>query len=232
MEGFNQCQNGHYYKNNLSECPYCPKLNTEIGLFHKTPVMGNTISDNSFDKTQISNTENSFSNEYAKTQLSGTGNLDKTQISGMDNFDKTQVVGVVNNNTSTKKDFSRTFIQDTDINHEGVSATNQIRQARKLSGWIVSFTLDPMGLDYRIYEGTNTIGRDNENTITISEDMSISGKHVSILSKKGKFYIKDEMAANGTFINNEELEIGKSYDLNDGDEIKLGKTVFKFRSSF
>jgi pSer/pThr/pTyr-binding forkhead associated (FHA) protein len=39
------------------------------------------------------------------------------------------------------------------------------------------------------------------------------------------------MAANGTFINNEELEIGRSYDLNDGDEIKLGKTVFKFRSS-
>ena len=88
-----------------------------------------------------------------------------------------------------------------------------------------------MGIDYRIYEGLNTIGRDAENTITISNDMSVSGKHISILSKKGKYYLKDEMAVNETFINNVELEVGKTYDLADGNEIKLGTTVFKFRSS-
>ena len=50
-------------------------------------------------------------------------------------------------------------------------------------------------------------------------------------SGKGKFYIKDEMAANGTFVNDEELEIEKAYPLKDGDIIKLANTVFIFKCS-
>jgi pSer/pThr/pTyr-binding forkhead associated (FHA) protein len=38
------------------------------------------------------------------------------------------------------------------------------------------------------------------------------------------------MSANGTFINGEELEIGKAYSIKDGDEIRMAKTVFKFKS--
>ena len=56
MEGFKQCANGHYYKNNIIECPYCPKQNS--------------MSDSSglFDKTQISNNETG--NDNSKTQIS------------------------------------------------------------------------------------------------------------------------------------------------------------------
>jgi pSer/pThr/pTyr-binding forkhead associated (FHA) protein len=47
-----------------------------------------------------------------------------------------------------------------------------------------------------------------------------------------KFYIKDEMAVNGTFLNEELIEIGKLYELNDGDTIRLGGTsLFKFKSA-
>ena len=87
-----------------------------------------------------------------------------------------------------------------------------------------------MGIDYRIYEGNNTVGRIAQNDITIASDSSISSKHAMILFKKGKFYVRDEMAANGTFINGEELEIGQPYPLTDGDELKLGNTVFTFKT--
>ena len=38
------------------------------------------------------------------------------------------------------------------------------------------------------------------------------------------------MAANGTFLNGEEIEIEKAYDLVDGDEVRFGDTVFKFKA--
>jgi pSer/pThr/pTyr-binding forkhead associated (FHA) protein len=87
-----------------------------------------------------------------------------------------------------------------------------------------------MGVDYRIYEGSNTIGRDPENTITITKDPTISGEHVNILYRNGKFYIKDKMTANGTYLNGEELEVEKAYDLIDGDLLRFGNTEFKFKS--
>ncbi len=103
---------------------------------------------------------------------------------------------------------------------------------RRIVGWIISYTLDPMGIDYRIYEGNNSIGRDVTNSIIILKDNAISGQHITILNKKGQFFLKDEMASNGTFINGTEIEIGKPYELKDGDEIRLGATTtFTFKSA-
>ena len=103
---------------------------------------------------------------------------------------------------------------------------------KKLAGWIVSYTLDPLGVDYKIYIGSNTIGRDISNSIPILKDNAVSAKHISILCKNGQFYIKDEMASNGTFLNDEELEIGKPYELKDRDKIRLGAvTTFIFKSA-
>lgn len=221
MEGFKQCTNGHYYKNNLIECPYCPKSGSYTsGMFDKTndDSTGNNSS-GSFDKTQIS-INDSFNSDLGKTQISGTDTYNKTHVSTENAVAK-----------PIAKDLNKTFIQDSQTdNNEG--STNSIRDSRKLTGWIVSFTMNPMGQDYRIYEGTNTIGRDSSNTITITNDKAVSSKHVSILSKNEKFFIRDEMAANGSFVNNEELEIGRPYDLKDGDEIRIGTTIFKFRTSF
>lgn len=210
MEGFKQCANGHYFKNNMSECPYCPKQNA-----------GSASPGSPFDKTQISGGESGGGySDNSKTQISGSGDFGSTQVFG---------AGAA---SGAKRDLSKTFIQESEVTSDGTVSSNTIRPSRKICGWIVSFTIEPMGIDFRIYEGVNTIGRDAENTITITDDMAISGRHVSILCKKGKFYIKDEMAANGSFVNNEELEVGKPTELQDGDEIKLGTTVFKFRTSF
>lgn len=213
MNGFKQCASGHFYKDDIPNCPYCP-----------------------------SGQQNS---------ATSTSNLDKTVVPGGGNNDeKTQVFGgqPTSGNAPTNvfgssagapapsgapRDLNRTYIAGVTDNVSADGSSNQEvapRAARKIVGWILSYTLDPMGVDYRIYEGSNTIGRDPGNTITITKDPTISSEHVNILYKNGKFYIKDKMTANGTFLNGEELEVEKAYDLLDGDIVRFGNTEFKFKS--
>jgi pSer/pThr/pTyr-binding forkhead associated (FHA) protein len=122
-------------------------------------------------------------------------------------------------------------VEETTTERGEVKIESAPRSTRRIVGWIVSYTLDPMGVDYRIFEGTNTIGRDSKNTIPITKDPTISGEHVVILYRSGKFKIKDKMTANGTFLNDVELEVEEAYDLGDGDVIRVGNTTFKFKSA-
>jgi hypothetical protein len=182
-------------------------------------------------------------NDMDKTQVFGSGSSgggDKTEVFGSGTKggdDKTQVFGEQSKSaggTAKAPDFSRTYIGGvTETSSEDGTTSEKKdapRIARKIKGWIVSFTLDPMGVDYRIFEGNNTIGRDPSNSITITKDNTMSSEHANILFRGGKFYISDEMAANGSYLNGEEMEIRKPYDLVDGDEIRLGDTVFKFKT--
>jgi len=212
MKGFKKCEIGHFYKEDLNACPYCPS-NKEANQSNQP----NTVLS---DKTQIIGSNNS-------------GNKTEITIPGSENNQSTQIFGS-NKNESPKRDLNRTFIQGIETDDEGHNkVVETARSSRKIVGWIISYSLDDMGLDFRIYEGNNTIGRDPGNTITIAKDSAISGKHVTILFRMGKYYIKDEMAVNGTFINGELIEIGKPYELHDGDVIGLGgSTQFKFKTAF
>lgn len=208
MKGFKRCSNGHFYKEDILTCPHCAGNagNSDLEKTSTNPSQG------SLDKTQIFGL--------------GAGDRD-TQLSN--SGDETQVFGKGSNGIQPQRDLDKTFIG-------GVSDSTEIgnqsppRAARMMTGWLVSFTIDPMGVDYRIFEGNNSIGRDSSNSISITTDHTISGKHANILHKKGQFWIKDEMAANGTFVNGDEIEIEKAFALKDGDEIKLGDTVFIFKT--
>lgn len=98
---------------------------------------------------------------------------------------------------------------------------------RKLVGWLVSFTVDPNGADFRLYEGRNSVGSDSANDVVVRNDSAISGKHLTILYRMGGFKFKDELSTNGTYVNNAFTEEG---DLKDGDTIRVGNTTFKFRT--
>jgi hypothetical protein len=224
MNGFKKCENGHFFKEDLSGCPYCPGAvgaasNSSANDLNKTIVAGSGMTQGAADN--------------AKTQVFGSQNMN-------DNSDQTKVFGSGNIAApgQPKRDLNRTYIagvtdEDSTTSAAGGNAKIESapRSARRIVGWILSYTLDPMGVDYRIYEGNNSIGREPGNSITITKDTTISGKHANILYKKGKFYIKDEMAANGTFVNDEELEIEKAYPLTDGDVIRLANTTFIFKCS-
>jgi hypothetical protein len=224
MNGFKKCDNGHFYKEDLNACPYCPggagasNNNSGGNDLNKTIVAGGGMTSAGSDNVKT---------EVFGNQSSNAGS-DQTKVFGSGNA---AAPG------QPKRDLNRTFIagvsdEDSTSSAGGNASIDSVpRSARRIVGWILSYTLDPMGVDYRIYEGNNSIGREPGNSITITKDTTISGKHANILYKKGKFYIKDEMAANGTFVNDEELEIEKAYPLNDGDIIKLANTTFIFKCS-
>lgn len=250
MKGFKKCDNGHFFKENLSACPYCPSKgsssNSHNEDFDKTRVGGNQ-----FDATEVtsmlSQTELTTSEETETFGSGPSNNNDKTQVFGGGSGSDAPTELLSENKstaspTNQKRNLDRTFIGsipvptiiDNALNAERLAspaANNAPRAVRRIVGWLISYSLDPCGIDWRIYEGTNTIGRDPKNSIIISKDPSISSEHVVILYRRGKFKIKDKMTANGTFKNGEELDVEEAYDLLDGDNLKLGESTFKFKSA-
>jgi hypothetical protein len=188
------------YKDTLNECPYCPKGNSQNN--DKTEIAG---SSDKFDKTEIF--VDSSSTKPKKVTIAK----------------KTEAI------KADSQDLNRTFIQGATESSE--SETSSPRSTRKLMGWVVSFSNDPMGIDYKVFEGRNFLGSSSsECDITIGGDQSISGKHALILCRKDKFWISDQMSSNGTFLNDNDLDPNESPEIKDGDNIKLGNTLFKFKT--
>ena len=106
----------------------------------------------------------------------------------------------------------------------------EVRSSRKLVGWLVSYTLNDMGVDFKLFEGRNTIGRDLDCQISVN-DNTVSGKHAVLLYREGSYFIQDSLSTSGTRVNGSDTGVN-AVALNDGDVIQVGKTVFKFRTSF
>ena len=81
----------------------------------------------------------------------------------------------------------------------------------------------------RIELGTEevSIGRADNCTVCVATDQ-VSRKHATIQRVLGKYYIVDLRSTNGTFVNEQKVERAK---LQDGDQIRVGKTVLKYTES-
>lgn len=147
-----------------------------------------------------------FEDSWVECPYCPKNDLNKTKISEPENtgsLNKTQIVVPENN-------------------------PQQVLQVvnRKLVGWLVSFSMDPNGRDFKLYEGRNTVGSDPSCDIVVTGDPAVSSKHLTILYRMGTFKLKDEFSTNGTFVDDVFFEEG---DLKDGVIIKIGQTIFKFR---
>ena len=199
MEGFQQCTKGHFFKDALSTCPYCPSSANAV----------------SGDKTEVIIGDNQKTIDTQKTQVFGGGDTTKNS----------------SNVSASKQPFDST---KTIINGGTSQNANQNEQQvvrRKLRGWIVSFDIEDFGIDYRIIEGKNSIGSGPSCDITV-KDNQVSSLHALILCRKNKFLLSDEMSSNGTLLNEEDLTPREPYELNDGDEVKVGTTTFLFKTAF
>ncbi len=219
---YKQCPNGHYYQGD--SCPYC-----KSGI-------GHTAASSSSMKTEIFGGQTDDTNEtYSGTQeptMPFGGNVEKTQV-----FNG----GAVNcpSNAHTQKVNSapmsgRTCFGDEDEMETVSTPTGEriqraSRETRKLVGWLVSYTLDPLGVDFKLYEGRNIIGRDQDCNITVA-DNRVSSKHAVLLFRAGKYSLTDSQSSHGTFVNDRDIELEPCY-LSDGDMIQVGQTIFKFRSA-
>jgi hypothetical protein len=95
----------------------------------------------------------------------------------------------------------------------------------RIVGWLITYSRDPDGQDYRIYAGHNRIGA-NPVCDVVLEDETVSGSHAIIVYRDGRCLIKDDLSRNGTFVNGR--EITESHNLQSYDQIRLGNTYLTF----
>lgn len=164
------------------------------------------------------------------TNIHQAMNDDKTIIvppdenGGNNDLGKTQIYAPPTPQTDTSKTQIYTPTNKTFVHQQ--QAQPVVKNSRKLVGWLVSFTIDANGVDFKLFEGRNTIGSDTSCDIVVV-DQRVSSKHLTILFRADGFKFKDELSTNGTYINGQMVDEG---NLADGDTLKLGDTVFKFRA--
>jgi len=221
MKGFKKCANGHFYKEDLAQCPYCQGQGRS-----NTDTMNKGGND---ENTQVFS---GFNNDDGN----GSSNSNKTIIIDEKNPRKTPS-RKADTNSNNRTIFEDEFEEETEGG--GVVVKKERRTNRRLVGWLVTYSIDPLGIDYKIYEGRNMIGKHVDCNITVN-DKKMTDKHALILFRPNKYIIQDQLSTHGTFVNFEEDEDGNiiggdiecnPFELNDGDIIKMGNTVFKFKSS-
>ncbi|MBX3279618.1 MAG: FHA domain-containing protein [Acidobacteria bacterium] len=95
----------------------------------------------------------------------------------------------------------------------------------KIVGWLITYTKDQNGIDYRLYAGFNRIGAHPACDIVVDDD-TVSGSHALIVYRDGRCLIKDELSRNGTFLNG--AEVTESTALHNYDQIRVGNTDLTF----
>jgi hypothetical protein len=95
----------------------------------------------------------------------------------------------------------------------------------KIVGWLISYSRNPDGEDFRIYEGYNRLGANPVCDIVI-EDETVSGSHAIIVFRDGRCLIKDDLSRNGTFVNGR--EITEAHQLQNYDQIRVGNSYLTF----
>ncbi len=97
---------------------------------------------------------------------------------------------------------------------------------RKPAARQVRFRLTWEGGEVPLAEGENVLGRVEEAAAWI-ESASVSRRHARIVVSEGEARLEDLGSKNGTFLNGR--RITSAVPLSDGDEIRLGLEVIRFR---
>lgn len=77
-----------------------------------------------------------------------------------------------------------------------------------------------------VLSGSRTLGRSEENDISIADDRTISGRHCELVLKDQQLAVRDLDSTNGTYVNN--LRSEGLTPLKDGDMLRIGQTSIHF----
>jgi len=102
---------------------------------------------------------------------------------------------------------------------------------RRIVGWLVTFDDVVSGVDYRIREGQNPVGRNADCKIRVANDPEMSGQHGMLLFREGSLYFRDEMASNATLIDGVAVGPGQTVPVKDGAHIRLGSYTYLYRAA-
>ena len=150
-----------------------------------------------------------------------------TKVLGGDEPKPTETIGInINGNDAAGG--------ATVIRHVGGTATGEtgVSENRRLVGLLVSYSANPAGEVYKVYEGRTTIGRDRTCDIPFPNDSHMSAKHLLIqyVEAKGAFIAQeyDKGSANGSYVNGQVYVLGDVIDLKNNDVIVIGSTKLIF----
>ena len=93
------------------------------------------------------------------------------------------------------------------------------------------------GKRFDLPNGDTNIGRENispkgiENGIVLGEDNTVSKGHAKITCQNGKNFARDVGSTGGLAVNGEKVGQFNSVPINPGDEIAIGRTIFRFVES-
>ncbi|WP_119065495.1 FHA domain-containing protein [Rubrobacter indicoceani] len=82
------------------------------------------------------------------------------------------------------------------------------------------------GSKHTLLGDATSVGRSSEGDIVLQGDEYASGRHARFTKHGGLLYVEDLGSTNGTFVNGNKA-VGAT-PLRDGDEIKVGSTIFRF----
>ncbi len=103
---------------------------------------------------------------------------------------------------------------------------SQLRRSKgRIVGWLITYSHNPDGEDFRLYAGYNRLGANSVCDIVL-EDETVSGSHAIIVYRDGRCLIKDDLSRNGTFVNGR--EITESHPLESYDQVRVGNTYLTF----
>jgi pSer/pThr/pTyr-binding forkhead associated (FHA) protein len=78
-----------------------------------------------------------------------------------------------------------------------------------------------------VLSSETTLGRSPENQIVLTDD-SVSQRHARLLKREEEYFLEDLDSTNGTFLEGERIK--EPIRLNSGDRVKVGRTIFQFRT--
>lgn len=85
--------------------------------------------------------------------------------------------------------------------------------------------------DYTLDKLEIAIGRAPNSDILLAKDKLTSRRHATVRYEEGRYILRDERSANGTFVNRQQLDELAPYLLQDGDHISIGEHELIFHHS-
>ena len=205
------CDNGHQYSPDLDVCPYCPAPTQTITVERsETPTGRATVVESDTDRT------------HAKPHPTEVHEDGVTAISSDGAVTPTHVVGGPSGPASGHEDRLTRAV-----------AVDDKSSAKRMPilAWIVVLEGAQQYQDFRIAQDQVYIGGSAEECDIVLKDEFVSGVHASIRFRDdGLFYITDLDSKNGTLVNDmsPEARIDRVH-LKDGDEIRVGQVLLKFK---
>ena len=124
---------------------------------------------------------------------------------------------------------SRNPLHPAQLHDAAASATLLLPDEFPTLAWLVALNLPRRGKLYRIKHAGLTIGREEDNDVTLLDE-AISRHHARLLVESGigapQVYIQDLSSVNGVFVNGKRIS---RQLLQDEDRIAIGSARFVFK---